>query len=272
MAAHFGWPKITFEFLAISDQYATFCFWFFFQNGYRRPFWKSDLGHFGCPNITFDHISRHFRSIRNFNFFDFFHNGHFGCPNITFDHISRHFRSIRNFDFVFTKWLPAAILDDRKSPLITFLAISDQYATFFFFFYKMAAGSHFGWPKITFECISRHFRSIRNFFFWFFFSKWPPAAILEVPFGPFWITENHFWSDFSPFQINTQLFFFSIFFFKMADSGHFGSPICAKNNRVLSLCVINGYAKYEVDRWIPDTVRDATSFLSSASRKAAELF
>ena len=32
--------------LAISDQYATF-FYFFFQNGGWRPFWKSDLGHFG---------------------------------------------------------------------------------------------------------------------------------------------------------------------------------------------------------------------------------
>ena len=28
------------------------------------------------------------------------------------------------------------------------------------------------------------------------------------------------------------------FFFKMATGGHFGSPICAKNNRVLPLCVI----------------------------------
>ena len=44
----------------------------------------------------------------------------------------------------------------------------------------------------------------------------------------------------------------------MATSGHFGSLICTKNNRVLPLCVINGYAKYEVDRWIYDTVRDAT--------------
>ena len=33
--------------------------------------------------------------------------------------------------FFFTKWLPAAILDDRKSLSLTFLAISDQYATFF---------------------------------------------------------------------------------------------------------------------------------------------
>ena len=99
---------------------------------------------------------------------------------------------------------------------------------------------HFGWPKIAFGRISHHFRSKRNFdFFLFcsqngcrrpfwmtknhfrmyfspfqintqlffdFFSKWPPAAILEVRFGPIWMTENHFRSHFSPFQINTQLF------------------------------------------------------------------
>ena len=145
---------------------------------------------------------------------------HFGWPKITFDRISRHFRSIRNFyffDLFFTKWLPATILDDRKSILIFFHAISDQYATliflftkwlpfwmtenrfrshfspfqintqlwfFLFNFHKMAAGGHFGWTKITFECISRHFRSIHNFFFGIFFWKWPLAAILEVRFWP----------------------------------------------------------------------------------------
>ena len=34
--------------------------------------------------------------------------------------------------FFFTKWLPAAILDDRKSLSISFLVISDQYTTFIF--------------------------------------------------------------------------------------------------------------------------------------------
>ena len=29
---------------------------------------------------------------------------------------------------------------------------------------KMATGGHFGWPKFTYNRISRHFRSIRNFF------------------------------------------------------------------------------------------------------------
>ena len=47
----------------------------------------------------------------------------------------------------FTKWPLAAILDYRKSLSIAFLAISDQYATFYFFF-----------------------------------SKWPPAAILDPDF------------------------------------------------------------------------------------------
>ena len=47
---------------------------------------------------------------------------------------------------LFTKWLPATILDDRKSLSIVFLAISDQYATLicFDFFHKMAAEGHFG--------------------------------------------------------------------------------------------------------------------------------
>ena len=58
------------------------------------------------------------------------------------------------------------------------------------------------------------------------------------------MTENHFRSHFSPFQINTN---FYLIFFKMAAGGHFGSPICAKNYRVLLLCVMNGYVKYEVD-------------------------
>ena len=87
---------------------------------------------------------------------------------------------------LFSKWPPAAILDDRKSLSIAFLAISDQYATFVFeIFFKMAAGGHFGLPKITFDRNFRHFRSIRNFFIFFiFFSKWPPVAILEVRFSP----------------------------------------------------------------------------------------
>ena len=70
----------------------------------------------------------------------------------------------------FAKWPPPDILDDQKSLSIAFLAISDQYATFFF---------------------------------WFFFQngRRPPF------WSPFWMTENHIRSHFSPFQINTQHFF-----------------------------------------------------------------
>ena len=159
-------------------------------------------GHFGWPKITFIRISRHFRSMCNFNFvlhfvlkmvagghcgwpkitFDRFFSqngcrGHFGWPKITFDCISRHFRSIRNFYF-FTKWLPAAILDDRKSLSIAFLDILDQY------------------KQLLFCSQNGYWR-------------------------PFWMTENHFRSHFSPFQINTQLYFL-IFVHKMAAGGHFG--------------------------------------------------
>ena len=42
---------------------------------------------------------------------------------------------------------------------------SDQYGIVFNIFDKMAAGAHFGCPKFTFDRISGHFRSIRNFNF-----------------------------------------------------------------------------------------------------------
>ena len=43
------------------------------------------------------------------------------------------------------------------------------------------------------------------------------------PPPPLWMTENHLRSHFSPFQINTQLFFILFeMFFKMAIGGHFG--------------------------------------------------
>ena len=47
---------------------------------------------------------------------------------------------------------------------------------FFLIFDKMAAGGHFGCPKITFDHSSCHFRSIRNSFFFNFWTKWPPAS------------------------------------------------------------------------------------------------
>ena len=88
---HFGCPRLTMAFLAISDQYKTFYF----------IFYKMAAGaHFGCPKFTFDRISGHFRSICNLDIFDKMAAvGHFGSPKFTFDRISGHFRSIRNFYF-----------------------------------------------------------------------------------------------------------------------------------------------------------------------------
>ena len=156
--------SLSIAFLAISDQYATLIFVceLFLQNGCS--------GNFGCPKITFGHISDHFRSIRNF------------------------------FKILFTKWLPSAILDVWNSLWITFLAILDQYR-FFIFFYKMAARGHFGCSKITFDLISGHFRPIRNFIL--FGNFWQNGCC-----RPFWMSENHFRSHFYPFHIDTQLNFF----------------------------------------------------------------
>ena len=160
-----------------------------------------------------------------------------------------HFRShfwpfqINTQLFFFTKWLPAAILDDRKSLLIAFLAISDQYATFIFLFTKWLPAAILDDRKslsITFLGISDQYAT-----FFLNFIKWLPAVILHdrkslsIAFlaisdqyatfyffdffsqngcrRPFWMTENHFRLHFSPFQINAQLFFH-----KIARSGHFG--------------------------------------------------
>ena len=203
---HFGCPNFTFD--RISGHFRSIrnfdIFEFFWQNGCRRPFW--------CPKFTLDHISGHFRSIQIFYFFEFFYKmaagGHFGCPKITFDLIYIHFTSIRNFKFFdfFTKWLPAAILDVRKSLSISFLSISHRYATCNFFkFLTMADVGQFGCPNFTFDRISGHFRSIPNFNYYFIFDKkngWR---------RPFWMSKIHFRSHFWPFQIDMQLKFFWIF-------------------------------------------------------------
>ena len=68
----------------------------------------------------------------------------------------------------------------QNSLSMVFLAISDQYETFNFNFYKMAAGAHFGCPKFTFDRISGHFRSIRNFGGGGIFDLMAASAILDV--------------------------------------------------------------------------------------------
>ena len=181
---HFGWLNITFD--LISHHFRSIRNFFFFLNFFHK---MAAGGHFGWPKIIFDHISRHFRSIHNFCFFTKAAGGHFGWPKITFNHISRHFRSIRNFDFFHileVRFAPKTIgffhyvlsmsmpnmkligefLTQLEMPQAfgAFLyAISDQYTTFVIS--QNGCRGHFGWPKITFNHISRHFRSIRNFDF-----------------------------------------------------------------------------------------------------------
>ena len=115
---------------------------------------------------TENHFRSHFSPFQNnaqlFVFLIFFTKW---LPVAILDHFRSHFSPFQiNTQFFFTKWLPAAILDDRKSLSIAFLAISDQYKTFF---------------------------------------------VQNGCRRPFWMTENHFRSHFSRFQINTQLFFFT---------------------------------------------------------------
>ena len=187
---HFRYPTI--YFLAISYQYTNL---FFPQNGRRLPFWMTE---------------NHFRSH-----FSQFH--------------------IQYATFFFTKWPPATILDDRKSRSIVFLAISENFYTkwppaailydgnYFrlhflpfqintqtvFFFHKMAADSHFGWPKITFDCIFCHFRSIHNLYLFNMATGgqfgWPKISFDRI--------SAHFRSILN-----------FVFFHKMAAGGHFGWP------------------------------------------------
>ena len=114
---------------------------------------------------------------------------HFGCPKFTFDRISGHFRSIRNFNLFgnLTKWLPSAILDVRNSLPILFLAILDQYGIFIFLliFDKMADGSHF--VKISKKlklCINLKWPEMR--------SK------VNFGHPTFWMSEIHLRSHFWP--------------------------------------------------------------------------
>ena len=119
--------------------------------------------HFGCPKFTFDRISGHFRTIRNFNYLGNF--GQNGCRR-QFSMSEIRFRS-------------------------HFMALE--------IFYKMAAG-HFRCSKIMFDCISGHCRSIGHFgCLKFTFDsnsghfRSIQAAILNL--------RNHFQSHFWTFQI-----------------------------------------------------------------------
>ena len=184
---------------------------------------------------------------------------------------------------LFTKWLPAAILDDRKSLSIAFLAISDQCATYFFFtkwlpflaisdqyatfilFTKWLPAAILDDRKslsIGFLPISDQYTTF-IFFEIFFKMAVRPAAFLEVRFAPKTIGFFHY--VLSMARPNMKLIgefvtplempqAFWAFLYKMAARGHFVFPIDDKNHRVLVIWDLNGYGEYEFNWCICDKV------------------
>ena len=75
---------------------------------------------------------------------------------------------------------------------------------FLFLWNKMAAGGHFGCPKFTFDRISGHFRSNENKI-WNFLQNGRQRTFLMF--------ENHFWLHFWQFQID-RLFWMSEIYFR----------------------------------------------------------
>ena len=124
-------------------------------------------------------------------------------------------------------------MDVRKSLSITFLAIQINTKLFLNFFLQNGRRRpvNFGCPKFTFDRISDHFRSIRNFFYFLENGRRRPFWMFENHFRshfwpfqinrPFWMFEIHFRWHFWPFQIHTDHNFFLIFD-KMATDVHFG--------------------------------------------------
>ena len=189
-------------------------------------------GHLGWPKITFDRISRHFRSIRNFIFFGFCsQNGRRRPFWMTENHFRSHFSPFQ---------------------------INKQLLFCLNLFHKMATGGHFGWSKITFDRICRHFKSIHNFFFLYFFSKWPPKTIGFFHYVLSMAMPNMKLIGECMTKLETPQAF-RAFLCKMAARGHFVLPIDAKNHRVLVIWDLNGYGEYEFDWCICDKVMACTS-------------
>ena len=144
---HFGCPKITFDLISghfRSIRNFNFC-WNFWQNGWRRPFWMSEI-HFWSHFWPFQQLYFFLAIYATLFFFWNFRQN--GCRRpfwMSEIHFPSHFWSfqidtqLNLFLNFFTKWPTSAILDVRNSLSIAFLAISDPYGTLKNVFYKMAA-------------------------------------------------------------------------------------------------------------------------------------
>ena len=194
---HFGCPKFTFDY--ISDHFRSIHNFIFFghvwPNGYRRPFWMSEI-HFRSHFWPF-YINTEFLFLLQY----FLQNGRWRTFGMFENHIWLHFWPFQiDRPFWMSNSLSIAILaiSDRYRifcwkpfwmsenhfrshsahfrsighfgcPKFTFNGISGHFRSLrililFFIFDKMAVGGHFGCAKITFEHISGEFRPIRNFF------------------------------------------------------------------------------------------------------------
>ena len=119
--------------------------------------------------MTENHFRSHFSSFQIntqlFIFLKLFHKmaaaGHFGLPKITVSHFSPFQINTRVFFIIFSHFGWPKITFDR---IYRHFRSIQNFSFFGFFFNKMATIGHFRWLKITFNRISRHFRSIRNFF------------------------------------------------------------------------------------------------------------
>ena len=186
--SHFGCPKITFHRTSYhfrSIPQFLFCE-VFLQNGCRRPFWMSE-----------NHFRSHFWPFQIdtqlYFFWIFWQNGWRRPFWMSEFHFRSHFWScqidtqLKFFGNFLTKWLTSAILHVRNSLSIAFLAISDRYATLFFWgnFWQNGCRRPFWKFEIPFR------------------SHFLPFQINR----PFWISEIHFLSQFWPFQIDTEFFF-----------------------------------------------------------------
>ena len=191
---------LVFAFLTILDQYRNFnfCKKKNLQNGWRRPFWMSQ-NHFRSHFWPFQINRKLF-----LNFCKMAAGAHFGCPKFTFNRISGHFRSIRNFNFFFeififvifffTKWLPAAILDVENNFRSHFWPFQINTKKILNLFLQNGCSRLFWMSEIHFGSHFWAFQINTDFFVFKFLQngcRWP-----------FWMSENHFRSHFWPFQID----------------------------------------------------------------------
>ena len=140
-----GFPKITFDLISIhfTSIHNLNFFGNFWQNGWRRPFWMSEF---------------HFR----WHFWPFQIDRPYWISEIHF--LSQFWPFQIDAEFLF---FPAAILDVWKSLWIAFLPISD---------WSAILDVRNSLPT-AFLAISDPYGTL--FFYFLFFTKWPPAAILD---------------------------------------------------------------------------------------------